>query len=150
MIQNGEISSWCLTELIHDSLFLRLSDGTTTNPAAAPAPTTSSSSSAPSKSGAAAPPYKTPVQITITVFMMGAAVMMAAVGALGIKDAGSINDTGLVFIGLYMEIFAAILFCHESIQIRPCDALDNFYKRNFGFLYGPNGKGAYLILCALS
>jgi hypothetical protein len=81
--------------------------------------------------------------------MMGAAVMMAAVGALGIKDASSVNDTGLVFIGLYMQIFAAILFCHESIQIRPCEALDNFYKRNFGFLYGPNGKGAYLILYAL-
>lgn len=82
----------------------------------------------------------------MTVFMMGAAVMMACAGALGIKEANSVNDTGLVFIGLYMHIFAAILFCYEAIQIRPCDVLDTFYKRNFGFLYGPNGKGAYLIL----
>lgn len=71
--------------------------------------------------------------------------MMASVGALGIRDANSVSDTGLVFIGLYMHIFAAILFCYESIQIRPCEVLDTFYKRNFGFLYGPNGKGAYLI-----
>lgn len=78
--------------------------------------------------------------------MLGGAIMMAAAGALGIKDANSVNDTGLVFIGLYMHIFAAILFCYEAIQIRPCEILDTFYKRNFGFLYGPNGKGAYLIL----
>jgi hypothetical protein len=78
--------------------------------------------------------------------MMGAAIMMACAGALGIKNANSVSDTGLVFIGLYMHIFAAILFCYEAIQIRPCDVLDTFYKRNFGFLYGPNGKGAYLIL----
>ena len=65
--------------------------------------------------------------------MMGAAVMMACAGALGIKNANNVNDTGLVFIGLYMHIFAAILFCYEAIQIRPCDVLDTFYKRNFGF-----------------
>jgi hypothetical protein len=126
----------------------RLSEGTPTAEAT-PQQSTSNAAASSSSSGnnnSSAPPYKTTLQVIITVFMMGAAVMMACAGALGIKNANNVNDTGLVFIGLYMHIFAAILFCYEAIQIRPCDVLDTFYKRNFGFLYGPNGKGAYLIL----
>ncbi len=72
--------------------------------------------------------------------------MMAACGAFIVKGSDSVNDTGSVFIGIYMVLFAAIMFCYELIQIKPIEKLDNIYKENFGFLYGPNGRGIYLFL----
>lgn len=92
------------------------------------------------------PKYKSLVSAILTVFNCGCCVMMAATGALGVGAVDSEKDIGVVFVGLYMILFAAILFCYETIQIKPCAALDNFYKRNFGFLYGPMGKGLYMFL----
>ena len=77
---------------------------------------------------------------------MGISVMMAATGALVVAKADGVDDTGIVFIGLYMCLFAAILFCYELIQIKPIEKLDGIYKENFGFLYGPNGRGIYMFL----
>jgi len=77
---------------------------------------------------------------------MGVSVMMAASGALVVGQANSVNDTGVVFIGLYMCLFAAILFLYELIQIKPIEKVDRIYKENFGFLYGPNGRGIYMFL----
>ena len=82
----------------------------------------------------------------MTFVTMGVAVFSAAVGALVVGEADSINDTGTVFIGLYMILFAAILFCYELIQIKPIEKIDSVYKENFGFLYGPNGRGIYMFL----
>lgn len=72
--------------------------------------------------------------------------MVAATGALGVKDSNSVNDTGVIFVGIYLIVFAAILFAYEMAQICPIEAFDLPMKRNFGFLYGPNGKGLYMLL----
>lgn len=114
-------------------------------PATATAVPVSSSDDAPA-SGKAAPPHKALVNSIMTFVTMGIAVMMAATGALVVAKADSVNDTGIVFIGLYMCLFAAILFCYELIQIKPIEKLDGIYKENFGFLYGPNGRGIYMFL----
>lgn len=131
----------------------RLSDD-----AAPVAPGSSSSSTAqsegraPSSSGNSnnasgnAPPHKALVNSIMTFVTMGVSVMMAACGALVVNTADSVNDTGVVFIGVYMCLFAAILFCYELIQLKPIEKLDGVYKENFGFLYGPNGRGIYMFL----
>jgi hypothetical protein len=93
-----------------------------------------------------APPYKGLVTTVLTVGTMGVSIMMAACGAFIVKDSNSVDDTGSVFIGIYMVLFAAILFCYELIQVKPIAKLDNVYKENFGFLYGPNGRGLYMFL----
>lgn len=97
-------------------------------------------------SGSNAPPYKALVNSVVTFMTMGVSVMMAATGALVILEAEDVNDTGIVFIGLYMCLFAAILFCYELIQVKPIEKIDNIYKENFGFLYGPIGRGVYMFL----
>jgi hypothetical protein len=76
----------------------------------------------------------------------GLMVFMAATGALAIYHSNDIDDTGVIFVGIYLMLFSALLFIYEVIQIAPCDALDNLYKRNFGFLYGIIGKCLFLIL----
>ena len=75
--------------------------------------------------------------------------MMAATGVLGIWQADSTSDTGVVFMGLYMLIFALILAIFEISQLRPTMGIDNLWKRNFGFLYGPIGRGIYMIFIAI-
>ena len=76
---------------------------------------------------------------------MGLAGMMGTTGVLGVASASGADDTGLVFIGLYMLVFSLILFIFEINQLRPNCGVDNLWKRNFGFLYGPMGKGLYMI-----
>lgn len=73
-------------------------------------------------------------------------VFLAATGALGVGSASSINDTGTIFVGLYMIIFAAVVFIYELSQMCPGKSLDNLMKRNFGFLYGTIGKGLFILL----
>ena len=77
---------------------------------------------------------------------MAFAVLLAACGALGVGSANSINDTGIIFVGLYMVLFGIILFLFELNAIKPMDFLESIYKKNFGFLYGPKGKGSFLFL----
>lgn len=105
-----------------------------------------SSAPAAAGSGKPAPKFKGLVNTVMTVVTMGVSVMMAASGALVIGQADSVNDTGVVFIGLYMCLFAAILFFYELIQVKPIENIDRVYKENFGFLYGPNGRGIYMFL----
>lgn len=71
---------------------------------------------------------------------------MAATGALGVGSANSINDTGTIFVGIYMVLFAAVLFTFEIAQFCPGSSVDNIMKRNFGFLYGYIGKGLFILL----
>ena len=68
------------------------------------------------------------------------------VGALGIGESNSVNDTGTVFVGLYMIVFAGIVVVFEISQILPSQTLDLFMKKNFGFLFGYIGKGLFFIL----
>lgn len=98
------------------------------------------------KAAEADPPYKWLVRIIMTVINLGLGIMVAATGALGLKESSSVDDTGIVFVGIYLLIFATILFVYEFVQIYPCQFCDLPLKRNFGFLYGTNGKGLYMVL----
>lgn len=91
---------------------------------------------------------RTYVRSTFRFINMGAAVMMAATGAIGLASVKDIEHAGDIFVGLYMVLFAAILFLFETIQIRPCDLPQRVYKRNFGFLYGVKGKAIFMIFIA--
>lgn len=71
---------------------------------------------------------------------------MAMTSFYGLILIDSVADIGDIFIALYLFNFAIILFAFEVIQIRPCQYLDDIFRRNFGFLYGPKGKGFFVIL----
>lgn len=81
---------------------------------------------------------------------MGCALFLSATGAYAVKNVGNVSgidaQTGLIFVALYLMLFSAILFTFEVTQFRPCPAIDDYYKRNFGFLYGATGKGFYMVL----
>mmetsp|Transcript_171 Transcript_171/g.142 ORF Transcript_171/g.142 Transcript_171/m.142 type:complete len:201 (-) Transcript_171:18-620(-) len=115
--------------------------------ASSTAPTSNYSSS--SASSPDDPPYKWLIRYSFLIFNLGLAIMMCACGALGVANSTSVTDTGVVFVGIYMLIFGAILFLYEIAQIAPCSALDLLLKRNFGFLYGTFGKGAYLLFMGI-
>ena len=104
-----------------------------------------------SSSGVAAntgekPPYFYAVKMTFFIVNMGMMIFMAAVGALGIGSANSINDTGVIFVGLYLIIFAGLVVFYELAQILNWERLDMFMKKNFGFLYGVYGKGFFILM----
>jgi len=95
------------------------------------------------------PKHKKIVQMVFKIVNMAACVMEAACGALGIAHTKSVKETALVFVGLYMILFAAIIFLYEMIQIRPCGYIDEVWKKNFGFLYGVGGKCCFIIFMAV-
>jgi hypothetical protein len=77
-------------------------------------------------------------------------VALAAGGALGVEYSGDAdNPVQVVFVGIYMVMFAAVIFIYEMIQLIRNEKLDTFYKKNFGFLYGPVGKGCYYLICGI-
>lgn len=80
------------------------------------------------------------------IMNLGLMIFMAATGALGIGGSDNVDDTGVVFVGIYLIVFAAILTFFEIAQLCPGGRLDEFVKRNFGFLYGNIGKGLFLVL----
>jgi len=73
--------------------------------------------------------------------------LLGVTGAFGIKNAG--QDVQVIFVGTYMILFALTLFLYEIIQLLPCEFLDNAYKKNMGFLYGPYGKGLYTLMIGI-
>lgn len=95
------------------------------------------------------PPYKTTIKSTVLVLNMGFMVFMAATGAIGMANADGIDDTGVIFVGIYMILFAAIEFIFELSQLCPNSALDTTMKKNFGFLYGTIGKGCFLLFMGI-
>lgn len=117
------------------------------NSASAPSPAAQkvASTSSPSRTAASGPEprYKNVVKTTFLVFNMGFMVFLAAVGALGVGSANDINDTGVIFVGIYLCLFAAIEFLFEVSQICPVSRLDEFMKKNFGFLFGIIGKSLF-------
>jgi hypothetical protein len=81
--------------------------------------------------------------IFINIFL---AFLISSTGALGIGASKSINDTAVVFVGLYLILFSMIIFFYEIMQMFKVKIVDNFLRRNFGFMYGPLGKGCYVVL----
>jgi hypothetical protein len=73
-------------------------------------------------------------------------VFLAATGALGIQQADGVDDTSVVFVGIYLIMFAAIVFLYEVAQMCPDSSIDIFFKKNFGFLYGIIGKSLFIML----
>ena len=59
------------------------------------------------------------------------------------------NDTGNVFVGLYMVAFAFILFVFEVGRLTGATAINTLMKKNFGFLTGVHGKSLYIIFMAI-
>ena len=127
-------------------LFYRLSENPASGGAAASAIESGTAKSSIVTSTSSPPKYKFVVNSTVRLLNIGIAFMMAFTGALGVGSAKSASDTGNVFVGIYMVLFGAILFTFETVQIRPCGPLDDFYKKNFGFLYGNIGKSLYIFL----
>lgn len=82
----------------------------------------------------------------VTILNLGFPALLAVTGAFGIKASTTVDDVQVVFVGIYMIVFAATLFCYEVIQLLPCPTLDLLYKKNFGFLYGIYGKGLYTLM----
>ncbi len=132
-----EITVWCLhyTNRLRDS-------GAAKSPESAQSNVTSSGTS--TKSGE--PRFKSIVKSVLLVMNLGSSIFMAATGALGVGSANSINDTGTIFVGIYMILFAAVLFTFEVAQFCAGSSIDNIMKRNFGFLYGYIGKGLFILL----
>lgn len=52
------------------------------------------------------------------------------------------------FLSIYMTMFATILFSYEVMWWQPSAFLNKMYRKNFGFMYGIQGKGLYLIFVA--
>eukprot|EP01035_Chromulina_nebulosa_P018030 gene18030-23671_t len=125
-----------------------LRDGTTSSSTTAPASNSGGFFSRNSQSAAPIAPSSAPTS-NYSNSTPSLSIMMCACGALGVAGSTSVTDTGVVFVGIYMLIFGAILFLYEIAQVAPCSALDLLLKRNFGFLYGTFGKGAYLLFMGI-
>ena len=97
---------------------------------------------------------KKALQYFYTFVCFGIPIFLAAGGVLGVKwvndnpNSGSSDErTNIVFLGIYMIVFALVLFLYEVVSILGNDFLDLQMKKNFGFLYGPIGKGLYTLMC---
>jgi hypothetical protein len=91
------------------------------------------------------------IKHVISFFNVGLMVLMASAGALGMKSVTEYSESGvhLVFVGFYMVLFSCILGFFEIAQYLPISCFDNWIKRNFGFLYGPFGKAAFLVFAGI-
>lgn len=56
------------------------------------------------------------------------------------------DSAGKFFVAAYMFFFATLLFIFELMEFRRIEWVDNWFRRNFGFLYGPMGKAFFIIL----
>eukprot|EP01039_Chlorochromonas_danica_P004401 gene4400-4823_t len=91
------------------------------------------------------PKHKNLVKYTMLILNLGFMVFMAATGAIGVANADSVDDTGVIFVGIYMIFFAAIQFFFEITQVCRDSSIELIMRKNFGFLYGYVGKGLYLV-----
>ena len=76
--------------------------------------------------------------------------MMAALGVLTLMtftNQGN-KDAAEAFLAVYMILFALLLFCYELMWWMPVPWLNKSLRKNFGFMYGLQGKGLYLIFVA--
>lgn len=84
----------------------------------------------------------------VSFISMGIPFLLAVTGAFGIQQSSNYSSEGaqMVFVGVYMVAFAAILFIFEVLQLVKIPYLDEMYRKNFGFMYGPIGRGLYTLL----
>ena len=75
-------------------------------------------------------------------------VLMVLTALIGLTEVGGIEESGRIFVGIYMIFFSVLLMMFEISQIRPCENVDIMFKRNFGFLYGTKGKALFIIFVA--
>jgi COPI associated protein len=88
--------------------------------------------------------------VTLSLINMGLAVMMGSLGVLTLINL-SINWSGDLtepFLGMYMVLFASILFLYELCWWQPFPKINKTFRRNFGFMYGIYSKGFFLIFIA--
>lgn len=81
---------------------------------------------------------------------MGLSVMMCALGVLTLINfvTPASNDISEVFLAVYMVLFAVLLFSYELMWWMTVPWINKLLRKNFGFLYGLQGKGFYLIFVA--
>jgi len=113
------------------------------------APATASESISSSSTPGNEPQFKTAVKITFFIINLGLMVLMAYTGSQGIAQSKSINDTGAIFVGIYMILFAGILAFQELSVVIPFAPFLDFMKRNVGFLFGVIGKGMYILFMGI-
>jgi hypothetical protein len=86
---------------------------------------------------------------TLSVFNIGLSVMISALGVLTMMTLTfPVFDLSLVFLSVYMILFALLLFSYELMWWIPIPWLNKMLRKNFGFMYGLGGKGVYLIFVA--
>jgi len=84
----------------------------------------------------------------VSFISLGIPFLLSVTGAFGIQQAKDYGELGfqMVFMGIYMIVFAAILFTFEVLQLVKIPYLNEEYRKNFGFMYGPTGRGLYTLL----
>mmetsp|Transcript_22433 Transcript_22433/g.50638 ORF Transcript_22433/g.50638 Transcript_22433/m.50638 type:complete len:198 (+) Transcript_22433:81-674(+) len=89
------------------------------------------------------------LRMAIKTILIGLSVMMAANGVLAFLKLGdSSNVLSDLFVATYICLFAGLLFAREVSEIRPIPQFDDLIRRNFGFLFKPLGKGAFIVFVA--
>ncbi len=89
--------------------------------------------------------------MTVFCFVINVGLMVlygytAYLALIVLKGDGSKDETGQAFVGSYMMLFGFIFALFELVQLCPNTFFDKWFKKSFGFLYGPLGKSCYLIL----
>jgi COPI associated protein len=76
--------------------------------------------------------------------------MMSALGVLTLINYArtATIDLSIAFLAVYMMLFAILLFSYELMWWVPIPWLNKMLRKNFGFMYGLQGKGLYLIFVA--
>jgi hypothetical protein len=76
--------------------------------------------------------------------------MMCALGVLTLINfvTPASNDVSEAFLAVYMVLFAVLLFSYELMWWMTIPWINKLLRKNFGFLYGLQGKGFYLIFVA--
>lgn len=89
------------------------------------------------------------VKMLIKIVIIGMSIMMMAHAILSVIQIGSSNNPLRdLFVALYLLMFALMLFSHEVNTFYPLERIDRVIRRNFGFMYRPIGKGAFMIFIA--
>lgn len=91
----------------------------------------------------------TVLQCCATFCNLGLPVLVGFAGVLGVMGVNDLSDTSDLFMALYMIIFSALLFVFEVTQITNIQVIDIILKKNFGYLYGPLGKGLYSLMVGI-
>ena len=84
----------------------------------------------------------------LKVLTLALSMLMVLTALIGLTEVGGIEESGRIFVAVYMIFFSVLLMMFEISQIRPCENVDFMFKRNFGFLYGTKGKALFIIFVA--